>query len=434
MKYSIVIVLVMAGLRADLHAWQNPAAGTLPQQPPLPIALVSRAEQLLGTGQTQETITLRQKTPFCMSITHNVSTATAKVGDRVSFRVGKDVSAEGLTVVAKGTEVGATISRVRKPRHFSIDGRLDFAFDDLPLLTGQAISIRDRRENEPPSQLGILIWIPPLVVWRGDDRTLDERECLKAETTRDISLDKAEVTKLQPPQTNWRTSLQQLFSKPMVLPDEAHLRQSIPTDKMADEIMEFDLDSGRERRIASCKGCFSPVAQPSWVNHFTQARETTVLFLRADGVYALYTHDQFSLGYYGNQVQILKGSFSAILEVRGYDIAVLEMKPLSCRILILSITDHPKQIVDSIPCAEATGGSLHPSIRVRSGQFLGSRYVGDVESQIPPRRSLVTGSLDSFYSIASSLEAVPIKEMPLSIRFDPTWSDAMHIVYLRKDQ
>ena len=158
-----------------------------------------------------------------------VSTRAAKRNDRIRFRVVSDVSVDGLTVIPKGSEAWGTVTRTKKPHHFSRNGKLQIALQSVTLLNGQTIAIRVRAPawkqtgkwdlREPDSlQAPLLLMLVPamLAIMPSEDRQAvlgsalegiiakgshDERPPgvrIEAVISRAVELNREEFSKLQP--------------------------------------------------------------------------------------------------------------------------------------------------------------------------------------------------------------------------------------------
>lgn len=423
-KTKLLVFVVATAVQAQLPGRSSQV------QPATPGTTASQ-QGILQAGS--ETLVLPRSTPFCLFITKTISTETVKAGERVTFRLGDEISAQGLTLAAPGTEVSATVT-ARNPGRPNRDGKLYFAFDDLRLVNGVAAPLRIIK---PPD-----LDYPDWDFWRwvfsplgkGDPKIQDSGACLRAEIKTNITLNAAEVRGFPSPLAGWKNRLRRLLSDSFAAMNQlerVHGLNFKHNFETGDEIAEFDFASGHEYVIGPCKHCFSPLAQPASINHFTEYRLITVFFLQADGVHALYSTEPHLLhGSRGNTSRILKGHFSAILALFGQELIVLEESP-DCRILRFDAGNYPHKVLDSMDCREVLGDSPEQPYSLRSAQLLNEKYTGDAPSQLSSKRDLVTMSLAGGQA-NSSLQMVPVPQMQLYSRSDPTWEDTTHIVYLRK--
>ena len=125
---AIVNARMMFGVAASLcvsfaiHA-QNSATAA-PQTTSNPIEGLSRSEQ--PPEQTAHAlVTLRQGTPVYMLSQSELSSKTARVGDRFELRVAEDVIVEGQIVIPAGTRGVGEVSRAEKKGMFGKSGKLD---------------------------------------------------------------------------------------------------------------------------------------------------------------------------------------------------------------------------------------------------------------------------------------------------------------------
>ena len=255
MKNMIAAVIVLALFQADARGWQNqPSSSTGEQSPPAP-------------SQSSDAFVLHKGLPLCLLPTQTISTQTAKVGDRVTFKTGNDLSVEGLTVVARRTEVSATIREAKKPANGWRDGELAFTLDDLKLIDGKTVPLHGRKEPKEsiwndPRVVGFVVIAPFFISTMAHEKGVDASKgpevCLYTEIGQDIALNRDEIAALQPKGTvggeaNWKTKLQQLLPQPFAFDTSSNDAQE------GQEIMELNLDSGRERRLTRCDHCYSPM-------------------------------------------------------------------------------------------------------------------------------------------------------------------------------
>jgi len=436
MKNIIAAVLVLALFQMEAHGWQDQHQSTAGEQ--------VQVEQARAAAKTADELVLHKGLPLCMLATENVSTQTAKVGDPVKFRIGNELSVEGLTVAPKGSEVTAMVSKVKKPRNWLRDGELAFALNDLKLINGQTVPVQARRVpkynvwTDPDGEIAFWlvvlapITVPMMIHDKGDDGVQAPAVCLHAEIAQDVRVNRAEIAGLQRDEIlsgekNWKTRLRELLPQPMVLDTSFH---DLGT---AQEIMELNLITGRERRLGKCKHCFSPVTCDKC--GMASSNGFDVYFIDKWGIYNLYADDQEDGKNYG-RYGIVAGRFTRILAIdkdasKGVfaDIAVLQSSANSCKILRVSRPLGPGEIVDSIDCKEVVDdASRSGHIALRPAQILDMKYLTDV-SAAPGVRTVAVGSLDG----TAASQATLVENLDNSYsRFDPVWRDATRILYVRE--
>jgi hypothetical protein len=216
MKISIAIALIiaLAAPWSELYAAQQANIG-LPEEPaaaptPTPIPQAAAAKE-------SKTIVLQRGTWVCLRPVHSLSSRTARRGDQVTFRVHGDVEADGMIVARDGTEVSAHVTKARKSGRLFHFPKLSIEMDQLRLVNGQTVPLEKYRpqactsggSENPAGDIALLVMLAPLLIplapfAKMDDEILDKDKCIDKQIARDIALDKAEISRLQPepnPQT-----------------------------------------------------------------------------------------------------------------------------------------------------------------------------------------------------------------------------------------
>src|SRR5689334_9503128 len=71
-----------------------------------------------------EEVTLKKGTDVKLAFDQNLSSKTAKVGDKVPFHVDEDVVVDGKTVIKQGTKVTGTVEKVSKKKPFGVNAKI----------------------------------------------------------------------------------------------------------------------------------------------------------------------------------------------------------------------------------------------------------------------------------------------------------------------
>jgi hypothetical protein len=123
-------------------------------------------------------------TPVTLRLAENVSSAHARVGDRLDFIVVKDVSLEGFTVIPAGTMARGTVTRVKGKRFLGIGGNVALKLDSVELVNGDRVSLQASLEVKGHSRTKLmaaamiataLVFLPATPVFlltRGHDSTV----------------------------------------------------------------------------------------------------------------------------------------------------------------------------------------------------------------------------------------------------------------------
>jgi hypothetical protein len=98
-------------------------------------------------GRWPDVVTVPDGTPLTLSLNATLSSATAKVGDVVGFKVFYPVQVQKMLLVRQGTSVSATVVKVRHRGRFARDGEVAVAIKDLVLPDGETVSLRPKLES-----------------------------------------------------------------------------------------------------------------------------------------------------------------------------------------------------------------------------------------------------------------------------------------------
>jgi hypothetical protein len=142
-----------------------------------------------------------------------LSSATAKVGDLVPFRVTEDVRLGNLIAIHRGAEAWGVITNVKPKARKGLAGILDISIQSTKLLTGQSVPLRavehlqgiGRSMNSDSAEAladsrGLALPLLPLIrLEKGKDVTLDADARITAYLNGDVALDQAVLERAQPP-------------------------------------------------------------------------------------------------------------------------------------------------------------------------------------------------------------------------------------------
>src|ERR1700687_5572425 len=119
---------------------------------------------------TNSSVKLEDSTPVILRTKQDLSSAKAKVGDRVPFRVVKDVRVADLVVIPRGADAWGLITAVQSKRRKGRPGNLDMAIQSVQLLTGENAPLRADQhswgESRPTPEIGLLgVGLPFVLFW-----------------------------------------------------------------------------------------------------------------------------------------------------------------------------------------------------------------------------------------------------------------------------
>jgi hypothetical protein len=101
-----------------------------------------------------EELTIEKRSVIGIRLDNALSTRTARVEDRVSATVSRDVTVNGRTAIAAGARLEGTVVLVERGGRFKDRPRLGLRFDRLILTDGTRVSLKTDtiyREGDSPS-------------------------------------------------------------------------------------------------------------------------------------------------------------------------------------------------------------------------------------------------------------------------------------------
>jgi hypothetical protein len=86
--------------------------------------------------------TLQDGTAIKLRLAENLTSATAKMGQQVSFEVVEEVEVEGVPVIAQGAQALATVTTAETKKSMGRGGKLDVNIDSVRLVDGGKAMLR----------------------------------------------------------------------------------------------------------------------------------------------------------------------------------------------------------------------------------------------------------------------------------------------------
>ena len=132
------------------------------------------------------TLTIPDGTPIKLRLAESVSSAHARVGDRLDFIVVRDVSVDGFDVIPAGTIAHGSITGVKGKRFLGMGGKVALKLDSVELINGDQVGLRARMNVKGRSRTKLMaaamittgfIFLPAAPVFlltRGHDSTVVE--------------------------------------------------------------------------------------------------------------------------------------------------------------------------------------------------------------------------------------------------------------------
>jgi len=165
---------------------------------------IRTAQTSPGPGQRLKTplpFGLEDGTPIRMRITRTISSADAKVDERVDFEVLEEIKVGDVVVVPRGAIAWATVTEAQPKRRMARGGKLNVNIDAVRLASGEKAPLRAVKEMKGGGHTGAMtgaivatsiVFFPaaPLFLFmHGKDITIPKGTEITAYINGDISLD-----------------------------------------------------------------------------------------------------------------------------------------------------------------------------------------------------------------------------------------------------
>ena len=239
--------------------------------------------QVPSIANTNSSVKLEDSTPIVLCTKQGLSSATVKVGDRVAFRVVRDVRVADLVVVPRNADAWGLVTAVQPKRRKGRPGSLDIAIQSVQLLTGESAPLRAEPHSEGKSRdeptiadtsratietFGMAI---PVVLFmmleKGTDADWPAGTRFTAYLNGDVVLDRSALSRVQPAPrkgpatvTIFRTAEDRMLAPPPVycgkvalaeLPRPAYLKIQLPPGEYFfrssfEQTVEVRLEEGQE--------------------------------------------------------------------------------------------------------------------------------------------------------------------------------------------
>ncbi len=109
-----------------------------------PIAFLASLSLALAALANQ----IPKGTEVRLSFDSDVSSKTAKIGDKINFHVVDDVLVDGQVVIKKGSAAAGTVTDVAKGRRFGVNARLKIRLDPVAAADGTMVPIASRQKGK----------------------------------------------------------------------------------------------------------------------------------------------------------------------------------------------------------------------------------------------------------------------------------------------
>jgi hypothetical protein len=118
---------------------------------------VSQSQQPVPlTSDPVSSIFLPEDTPVRLRLTQNLSSATAKLNEKVDFEVIEDVKVGNLVVIPQGATAIGTITEARTKKSFGRAGKLNVNIDYVRLANGDKVALRAVKGGTGGNKKGVM--------------------------------------------------------------------------------------------------------------------------------------------------------------------------------------------------------------------------------------------------------------------------------------
>jgi hypothetical protein len=202
MRYPLAsLFLVLSGF-GNLALGQNAQTAKTPAAPVNPPVAAPTGPPPPNTLQDGTAIKLR--------LAENLTSATAKTGQQVSFETIDETDVDGVMVIAKGAQALATITTAEPKRSMGRAGKLDVNIDSVRLVDGEKAALAATQNAKGGSHTGVMtagivgtaiVFFPaaPLLLFiHGKDITIPKGTEVTAFVSGDMKLDMAHFAPTTP--------------------------------------------------------------------------------------------------------------------------------------------------------------------------------------------------------------------------------------------
>lgn len=194
MKLAVHLLCMLLVSGQSLAAQQSNTPAPKPSQP---------SSKASATRSAPPPDTLLDGTPVKLRLDRTISSATAKVGDKVDFQVVNAISVDGVAVIPKGSLALGTVTVAQHKRRMGRAGKLNMNIDSVRLADGQKAMLRATEGGNGHGHVGVMtgamvatgiVFFPaaPLFLFmHGKDITIPKGKEITAYIDGDTTLDMA---------------------------------------------------------------------------------------------------------------------------------------------------------------------------------------------------------------------------------------------------
>lgn len=131
------------------------------------------------TPATAHAVAIPEGTEFTVVTAEGISSKTASEGDRVALKVDENVVVNGMTVIAKGASVRASVAEVKSAGFMGRGGKLNLRVEGTSAVDGQRVPLRASKakvgDNKTGTTVALTVLFGPLgLLKKGKDASYPE--------------------------------------------------------------------------------------------------------------------------------------------------------------------------------------------------------------------------------------------------------------------
>jgi PEGA domain len=135
---------------------QNATPNSVPVASPAVPPTTASASTVPVSPNPASPNTLLDGTAIKLRLAENLSSATAKTGQSVSFEVTEDVLVQGVVVLPKGAQALATVTEANTKKSMGRGGKLNVNVDSARLIDGEKVQLRAVQDNKGGGHVGAM--------------------------------------------------------------------------------------------------------------------------------------------------------------------------------------------------------------------------------------------------------------------------------------
>ena len=119
-------------------------------------AVSQTQQQAIATNKPESGSFLPEDTPVKLRIAQTISSASAKLNDKVDFEVVEEIKVGNVVVIPQGSTAIGTVTEAKTKKSFGRSGKLNVNIDYVRLANGDRVSLRAVKGGSGGSRTGVM--------------------------------------------------------------------------------------------------------------------------------------------------------------------------------------------------------------------------------------------------------------------------------------